>query len=197
MSRTVVALVAASFVSCAYAQDLPVPKIFRGLQGQKGQYQVEFLEGGPGSGKGKPPVMTVCTDNLMKNTPAAEKAKSRSECKDRLVKDTTDEAVIESVCKERTSTVSIKREGKTMLMDVQSTGPRGPDHMKIRYTHLGACREGQGAVSMDANSEQCKKMREQAAQMDPAKQCARQQQNREACEKMVRDAAAQISAMCN
>jgi hypothetical protein len=33
--------------------------------------------------------------------------------------------------------------------------------------------------------------------VDPSKQCARQQQNREACEKMVRDAAAQISAMCN
>jgi hypothetical protein len=196
MSRTVVALVAACFVSCAYAQDMPVPKMFRGLQGQKGQYQVELLEGGP-AGKGKPPVMTVCTDNLMKNAPAAEKAQAKSDCKQRLLKDTADEAVIENVCKDRTSTVTIKREGKSMLMDVQSTGPRGPDHMKIRYTHLGACREGQGALGMDPNSEQCKKMREQAAQMDPAKQCARQQQNREACEKMVRDAAAQVSSMCN
>ena len=196
MSRIVVVFAAASFVSCAYAQDMPVPKIFRGLQGQKGQYQVELLEGAR-SGKAKAPVMTVCTDNLMKNPPSAEKARTESGCKQRLLKDTADEAVMESVCKERTSTVTIKREGKTMLMDIQSTGPRGPDHMKIRYTHLGACREGQGAVSLDANSEQCKKMREQAAQMDPAKQCARQQQNREACEKMVRDAAAQISAMCS
>jgi hypothetical protein len=196
MSRTVVALIAAVLVPCAYAQDMPVPKLFEGLQGQKGQYQVELLEGAR-AGKGKPPVMTVCTDNLMKNTPSADKARTDSGCKQRLLKDTADEAIVESVCKERTSTVTIKREGKTMLMDIQSTGPRGPDHMKIRYTHLGACREGQGAVSLDANSEQCKKMREQAAQMDPSKQCARQQQNREACEKMVRDAAAQISAMCN
>ena len=196
MSRTVVALIAAGFVSCTYAQDMPVPKIFRGLQGQKGQYKVELLEGAR-AGKEKPPVMTVCTDNLMKNAPSADKARTESGCKQRLLKDTADEAVVESVCKERTSTVTIKRDGKTMLMDIQSTGPRGPDHTKIRYTHLGACRDGQGAVSLDANSEQCKKMREQAAQMDPAKQCARQQQNREACEKMVRDAAAQISAMCS
>lgn len=196
MGRTLVGLIAAALISSAFAQDMPVPKMFRGLQGQKGQYQVELLEGGP-AGKGKPPVMTVCTDNLMKNAPANEKAQAKSDCKQRLLKDTADEAVIENVCKERTSTVTIKREGKSMLMDIQSTGPRGPDHTKIRYTHLGACREGQGAVSLDANSEQCKKMREQAAQMDPAKQCARQQQNREACEKMVRDAAAQISAMCN
>ena len=196
MGRIVVALIGAAFVSGAIAQDAPVPKIFRGLQGQKGQYQVELLEGAR-AGKGKPPIMTVCTDNLMKNAPSADKARTESGCKQRLLKDTADEAVMESVCKDRTSTVTIKREGKSMLMDIASTGPRGSDHTKIRYTHLGACREGQGAVSLDANSEQCKKMREQAAQMDPAKQCARQQQNREACEKMVRDAAAQISAMCN
>ena len=195
MSRIVAFLITAVF-SCAYAQDMPVPKMFKGLQGQKGQYQVELLEGGP-AGKGKPPVMTVCTDNLMKNNPAAKQSQAKSECKHSLLKDTADEAVIENVCKDRTSTVTIKREGKSMLMDVQSTGPRGADNMKIRYTHLGACREGQGAVGMDPNSEQCRKMREQAAQMDPAKQCARQQQNREACEKMVRDAAAQVSAMCN
>lgn len=196
MSRIVVLLITAIF-PCAYAQDMPVPKMFKDLQGQKGQYQVELLEGGPAR-KGKPPVMTVCTDNLIKNAPAADKAQTKSDCKQRLLKDTADEAVIENVCKDRTSTVTIKREGKSMLMDVQSTNPSGkPDHMKIRYTHLGACREGQGAVGMDPNSEQCKKMREQAAQMDPAKQCARQQQNREACEKMVRDAAAQISSMCN
>ena len=197
MSRIAASFIVAAFVSSAYAQDMPVPKVFRGLQGQKGQYQVEFLEGGPGAGKGKPPVMTVCTDNLMKNNPAAKKERAESGCKQRLLKDTADEAVIESVCKERTSNVTIKRDGKAMLMDVKSTGPRGTDQTKIRYTHLGACREGQGAVSLDANSEQCRKMRAQAAEMDPAKQCARQQQNREACEKMVRDAAAQISAMCN
>ena len=190
MSRIVAFLITAVF-SSAYAQDMPVPKMFKGLQGQKGQYQVELLEGGP-AGKGKPPVMTVCTDNLMKNAPAAaNKAHAKSDCKQRLLKDTADEAVIENVCKDRTSTVTIKREGKSMLMQVQ------PENMKIRYTHLGACREGQGAIGMDPNSEQCRQVKQQAAQMDPAKQCAGAGDQRAACEKQMRDAIAQMSAMCN
>jgi hypothetical protein len=32
--------------------------------------------------------------------------------------------------------------------------------------------------------------------MDPAKQCARAKSDRESCEQRVRDAAAQLSAMC-
>jgi hypothetical protein len=40
-------------------------------------------------------------------------------------------------------------------------------------------------------------MRERAAKMDPAKQCARQKGDREACEQRVRDAAKQLAAMCS
>ena len=95
-----------------------------------------------------------------------------SGCTYKLLKDTADEAVVESTCKDRTSTITMKRENaKTMLMSVQSTGPRGPQNMKMRYTHLGACREGQGTVTLDPNSEQCKQMRAQAAQMD-REECA-------------------------
>jgi hypothetical protein len=68
--------------------------------------------------------------------------------------------------------------------------------MKMRYTHLGPCREGQGTVTFDKDSE-CRKMKEAAAKMDPAKQCARQKSEREACEQRIRDAAAQMSAMCS
>jgi len=52
-------------------------------------------------------------------------------------------------------------------------------------------------MSFDKDSEQCRKMKEAAAKMDPVKQCARQKSDREACELRVRDAAAQLSAMCN
>ena len=175
---------------------MPVPQMFRGLQGQKGQYQVEFLEGGGRAGTAAP-TMTVCTDNLLKNSPGADKPRADSGCKHRLLKDTADEAVMESTCPERKSTVTMKREGKSMLMTMESTGPRGPQSMKMRYTHLGACREGQGAVSFDKDSEQCKKMKAQAAKMDPAKQCARAKSDRETCEQRVRDAAAQLQAMCS
>jgi hypothetical protein len=186
------------FASSADAQDMPVPKMFHGLQGQKGQYQVEILEGGRAAKDQtrKPPVMTLCTDNLMNSASARTKPRADSGCKHRLLKDTADEAVMESVCQERTSTVTMKREGKSMLMDISSTGPRGPQSMKMRYTHLGPCEEGQGTVTFDKNSEQCKKIREQAARMDPAKQCARAKSDRESCEQRVRDAAAQLSAMC-
>lgn len=185
------------FVTTALAQDVPVPKMFRGMEGQKGQYQVEILEGGGRATKdGKAPVMTLCTDNLMNSASERAKPRAESDCKHRLLKDTANEAVMESVCKERTTTVTMKREGKSMLMDISSTGPRGPQTMKMRYTHLGPCREGQGAMTFDKNSEQCTKMKEAAAKMDPAKQCARQKSDRETCEQRVRDAAAQMSAMC-
>jgi hypothetical protein len=182
--------------AAAFAQDMPVPKMFQGMQGQKGQYQVEFLEGGP---RGKtPPTMTVCTDNLMRGHSQAAKDRPRADnCTHRLLKDTADEAVMESTCPERKSTVTMKREGKSTLMTVEGSGARGPQSMKMRYTHLGACREGQGAVTLDKNSEQCRKLREQAANMDPAKQCARAGQDRETCEQRMREAAAQLSAMCN
>jgi len=196
--KSILAPVVLIFATTALAQEMPVPKMFRGLEGQKGQYQVEILEGGRAAKEGarKPPVMTLCTDNLMNS--ASERAKPRAEsgCKHRLLKDTADEAVMESVCSERTSTVTMKREGKSMLMDISSTGPRGPQTLKMRYTHLGPCEEGQGAVTFDKNSEQCEKIREQAARMDPAKQCARAKSDRESCEQRVRDAAAQLSAMC-
>jgi len=76
---------------------------------------------------------------------------------------------METVCKDRTSTVTMKREGsKSMLMTISSTGQRGPQTMK---------------------------MRAQAAKMDPAKQCARVKSDREACEQRVRDIAKQLSGM--
>jgi hypothetical protein len=189
------AAVLLTFSATAFAQDMPVPKMFRGLQGQKGQYQVEILEGGGRAGKAAP-TMTVCTDNLMKNSSGADKPRAESGCQHRLLKDTADEAVLETACPERKSTVTMKREGKSMLMTVESSGARGPQTMKMRYTHLGACREGQGMVTLDKNSEQCRKIKEQAAKMDPAKQCARSKSDRDACEQRVREAAAQLSAMC-
>ncbi len=194
-------LLLAFFATSVQADTPPVPKMFKGVQGQKGQYQVEMLEGGGKAGAGKAPAMTICTDNLMK--PPAEGPRGASKgadsgCTYKLLKDTADEAVIESTCKDRTSTISMKRENaKTMLMSVQSTGPRGPQNMKMRYTHLGACREGQGAMSMDRNSEQCQQVRQQMAQMDPAKQCAGAGSNRAQCEKQMGDMRQQMAGMCN
>ena len=164
------------FSQFALGDTPPVPKLFKGMQGQKGQYQVDVLEA---AGKSAPQRMTICTDNLMKSPGQGKGARTDSRCKYKLLKDTTDEAVIESTCNERTSTVTIHRESaNSMLMSMQSTGPRGPQTMKMRYTHLGACRQGQGTVTLDPNSEQCRRMRAQAAKMKD------------------RETAARINAMC-
>src|SRR5262245_1933230 len=194
--------VALIFGAPAVAQDMPIPKMFKGMQAQqKGQYEMEILEGG--GGQVKPGTkMTICTDNLMKQSggPAAkDKPAAKSDCKHRLLKDTADEAVMENKCPDRTTTVTVKRENaKAMLMTMDSTGPRGPQHMKMRYTHLGPCREGQSTMSFDKNSEQCQKIRAQVAQMDPAKQCAGQKgADRQTCEQHIKSARDQLSGMCN
>ena len=183
-------LVLLAFASPAFAQDMPVPQLFKGMQGEKGRYQMEVLEGAGRASKGTK--ITLCTDNVMKNSGRAE-----SGCKHRLLKDTADEAVMESVCKERTTTVTMKRESaKSVHMAISSTSPKGPQEMKLRYTHLGPCREGEGAMSFDKDSEQCRKIRSRAAKMDPAKQCAGAKSDRDTCEQRVREMAAQMSAMC-
>ena len=185
-------------LTSAFAEDLPVPKMFKGMQGQKGRWQMEMLEAS-GRPAARGMTITVCTDNLLDQA-KKDRAKAESSCKTRLLKDTADEAVVESQCKERTSTITMKRDGKnSMLMTMESTGAKGPQTMKMRYTRLGPCREGEGAgaVTLDKNSEQCRKMREQAAKMDPAKQCARQKDDREACEQKIRETAAQLQAMCS
>ncbi|MND02059.1 hypothetical protein D3C83_213070 [compost metagenome] len=65
--------------------------------------------------------------------------------------------------------MTLKRDGKSVLMDIASKSARGERTMKMRYTHLGPCKEGQGAVSLDKDSEQCRKLRARAERMDPAK----------------------------
>src|SRR5262245_49592815 len=104
MGRSAAALLfAASTAFSAYAQDVPVPKMFNAMKGQKGQYQVEILEGGPAAKEGrKPPTMTICTDNLMSGS-SGDKPRAEPGCKYRLLKDTADEAVMESTCPERKS----------------------------------------------------------------------------------------------
>ena len=85
--------------------------------------------------------MTLCTDDLWESARRAEKRATRDpDCKHSLLKDTREEAVIESVCKERTSRVTLTRENaSSVLMDIASSGARGERRMKMRYTHLGDC----------------------------------------------------------
>jgi hypothetical protein len=190
--RIIVAAVCALPLA-AVAQVSAMPRMFNGME--KGEWKVEMLEHSQAKGQ-KLPTMTMCTDQLMKQAreqhPAA---KSESRCKHRMVKDGSDEAVMEIACPERTVTTTMKRENsKSVLADMNSTG-KDPMHMKMRYTYVGPCRAGQSAIGYDRNSEQCKKMRASMADMDPAKTCAGAP-NRQQCEQMMRQQIAQAKAMC-
>ena len=184
-------------VSPAFAEDTPpVPKMFRGMQ--KGQWKVDMIESTAAAKSGPAiPSMNVCTDNLMHHASSGPVPRGETSCKRRMLKDTADEAVMENVCPERSSTVTMKRESaKVMLMQMKSTGSRGPQEVKMRYTYLGPCSEGQGAVSFDKNSDQCVKMKAQAAKMDPAKTCARSGDKRQECEQRMRDMVEKMTASC-
>jgi len=182
----IAAACAAPFITLsAIAGDKPpMPKVYQGMGTQKGQWKVDFLERSGVRGAARVPgSMTLCIDSLAEQARknAASGTKARSECKYRVIKDTSSEAVVESTCKERTMTVKTTRENdKTLVMEMDGKDQKGgaPTHMKLRYAYLGPCREGQGTMSFDKNSEQCRKLRERAAKMDPERQ-------------------KQVAAMCN
>ena len=164
----------------AVAQDAPVPKMFKGMQ--KGQWKADIESSASKSGK-PIPSMVICTDNLMQHSNSGSKA-PESGCKRRILRDTDKEVIMESVCKDRSSTVTMKKpDAKNVLVAIESTGKSGHQSMKIHYTYLGACAAGQGAVSYDKNSEQCKKIRASAAKMDPNKD--REQIGRASCRERV------------
>ena len=165
---------------CA-AADQPAPKLFHGMPQGKGQWRMEVLEGtGMPEGR-KPPTMTICTDNLAKQSEKST-PKPDPSCTRRVVKDTASEAVIETTCKGRTTVVTMKRESdKSVLMEMASSGGNAPArNMKMRYTSLGACRANQGGVTFDPDSEQCRKIKAAIAGG-----------------KMPPDQAAKLGAMCN
>jgi hypothetical protein len=193
--RTIIIAAACALPLAALAQEAQMPRMFKGME--KGQWRVDILEHSQARGQ-KLPAMTMCTDQLMKQSKERQPAaKSDTKCKHRMLKDGSDEAVMEIACPERTVTTTMKRENsKSVLADVKSTG-KDPMNMKMRYTYVGACREGQAAFSYDKNSEQCKKMRSSMASMDPAKSCANAGANRTQCESMMREQIAQMKAMCS
>ena len=191
----IAAIVACALPLAAAAEDVVMPRMLKGME--KGQWRMEFLENSQLKPGQKPPVMTMCTDNLMNAAKDRQaKGKGDRQCTQRLLKDGADEAVMETVCPKRTYTTTLKREGAgSVLAEMKATGEH-PMHMKMRYTHVGACRQGQPTMSFDKDSEQCQKIRAATAKMDPAKSCANAGANRDQCEQTMRQRVAQMKAMC-
>jgi hypothetical protein len=184
------------------AADPPVPRLFQGMPTDKGQWRMEILElvtDGKRDGRAAP-AMTICSDNLMRQSRERGDARRDAEdeaCTHRLLKDTPSETQMESVCKDATTRVNMKREGpKTVLMESESSGKRGTTGAKLRYTYEGACREGQAGLGFDRNSDACKEMRAQSAELDPATACAQAGAQREMCERQMRETVGRMQAMC-
>jgi hypothetical protein len=140
-SVAVVAAVTLSLLPAAYAQDMPLPKLLKGIPGgEKGRWKMEVLEGtGRGASRAGMSI-TVCTENVMELAQRRDKDTGAARCTHKLVKDTADEAVVESACKERKRTLTMKRESETsMLLTLESNGPRGAESMKMRSTRRGSC----------------------------------------------------------
>lgn len=143
MKATAAACAALLLATSAHAQEMPVPKMLEGMQGEKARWRMQILEGG-GRSAAKGMSMTLCTDSLMDSASRRDKGNAES-CTHKLVKDTADEAVLESECQERKTTVTMTREGAdSVLMAIERTGPKGPQAMKVRAKHLGACRPDPG-----------------------------------------------------
>src|ERR1043165_9183333 len=105
MNRALAIIAALLLPLVAVADEAMVPKMFKGMQ--KGQWRAQITEASANK-SGKPmPTLVVCTDNLLEQQKSAQKTESR--CKRRFVKDTASEAVIESVCPERNSTITMKK----------------------------------------------------------------------------------------
>lgn len=197
MTATACAALILAVAMPTFADDAaPAPKMFQGMQ--KGRWKVEMIEGPATAKPGrKMPAMSVCTDNLLSHASPESTPHAQTKCKRRLLKDTADEAVMETVCAEHTYNVTLKRESaKVMLIEMKSTGPRGAEDRKMRYTYDGACAEGQAGVTFDKNSPECAKIRERAASMDPAKSCAGAADKREQCEQRMRDMVEKMTAAC-
>ena len=197
MKSAVIAVAAAFALPLAAAADeMQMPRMLKGME--KGAWRTEVLEHSEMKPGQKIPAMTMCTDNLMQHAQEnAAKNKKQSKCTHKLLKDTSSEAIMEMTCPERTVTSHMKRESSSvMLMEIDSTRDKKPMHMKMRYTHVGPCKPGQATMTLDKDSEQCQKIRQQTAKMDPAKSCAKSGADREQCEKMMREQIARAKATC-
>ena len=120
------------FATLSSAQGTPVPQVFRSVQEQKGEWRVELEQAT--SLPAPSAAYTVCAEDPLA---AITYAKTPSPCTQRLVKDTAEEAVEESVCPTGTSTAVLMRDGNSVILEQTSAASQ---FSRWRFTALGACR---------------------------------------------------------
>lgn len=183
------------------AEDVSSMQVMGGMPNMgKGQWTINILEGGGGM----PRTASVCLDSLAQmargpempgHKPGAQ-GQQQSECTSKVIENSATRGVVESTCPDAAMRTTITRDGaKAYLMHAERIGKGEPYSMKARYSYDGPCKAGGAAVTMDKDSEQCRKMRAMAG-VDPAQMCANAGAHRQMCEEQMRRSLAQAQAMC-
>jgi hypothetical protein len=202
MSRTAFVVTAVLLVApVAVADEMQIPKVYQGSPMQKGSWRMELLEmtGMPGQPAPAGTAVTLCLDSVTEMAKRQDKAKSTRDpaCSNKLLKDTTAEAILETHCGESITRSQVTLDGdQSFLVSVEQSGPQGASRMKARYSYQGECKSGAGMISTDRNSPQCRQALAQVEGMDPAKLCGNAGAQRQLCEQKVAEARAQLDAMC-
>lgn len=195
-----VALVGLCFGAAAVAaEDVSSMRVMRGMPNMgKGQWTINVLEGGGAM----PRTASLCLETFaqMARSPGmagrSPQAPHDSGCTNRVIENTSERGVVETTCPEGATRATITRDGaKAFLMHAERVSPGEPYSMKARYSYDGPCQAGGAPVTLDRDSEQCRKMRAMGS-MDPAQACANAGAHRQMCEEQLRRSLAQIKAMC-
>lgn len=184
-----------SGAAAAASEDISLMRVMSGMPSMgKGQWTMSVLEGG----EGMPRTASLCLETLAQMARGPEARGSRqSECTSRVIENTAARGVVESTCPDGAMRATITRDGaRAFLMRAERIGASEPYTMKVRYSYEGPCKPGGAAVTLDKDSEQCRKMRAMGGGMDPTQACANAGAHREMCEEQLRRSLAQIQAMC-
>ena len=118
--------------------------------------------------------MAVCMDAGLEM--GKDVKPSESACTRAVLKNTSNEAQIETQCPERPTTVmTMKRESKdSIFFETVEKGKGGTvSTMKGRYHYVGPCNASDGLIKADKDSEVCQQMRAEAAAADPEAVCGK------------------------
>jgi hypothetical protein len=118
--------------------------------------------------------MAVCMDAGLEM--GKDVKPSESACTRAVLKNTSNEAQIETQCPERPTTVmTMKRESKDSIFfeTIEKRKGGATTTMKGRYHYVGPCSAEDGLIKADKNSEVCQQMRAEAATTDPEAVCGK------------------------
>lgn len=118
--------------------------------------------------------MAVCMDAGLEM--GKDVKPSESACTRAVLKNTSNEAQIETQCPERPTTVlTMKRESRDSILFETVEKRKGGEvsTMQGRYHYVGPCGPGDSLIKADKDSEVCQQLRAEAAATDPEALCAR------------------------